>query len=225
MAGWRGALALTRMLNVEGKGDVSKASIVVISAGVSQPSSTRLLADRLSQAVSDELAARGREADVRVIEVRELAHDVVNMTLTGYAAAGLADAQAAIAAADGVVAVTPVFTAGPAGIFKSFVDVLDTTSLTGTPVLLGATGGTARHSLVVEYGVRPVLTYLHADVVPTSVFAATDDWADDADDVNPLADRIRRAAAELADRVAAKAPTRRAGLYDAVPSFEDLLGG
>ena len=204
---------------------MSKASIVVVSSGVSQPSSTRLLADRLAQAVSDELAARGRQADVRVVEVRELAHEVVNMTLTGYAAAPLADAQAALAAADGVIAVTPVFTAGPAGMFKSFLDVLDTTALVGTPVLLGATGGTSRHSLVLEYGVRPVFTYLHADVVPTSVFAATDDWAEDVDAVKSLPDRIRRAAAELAERVAAKAPTRRAGLFDDVPSFGELLGG
>ncbi|HEY0118122.1 MAG TPA: CE1759 family FMN reductase [Cellulomonas sp.] len=212
---------------------MANASIVVISAGVSQPSSTRLLADRLARAVSDELAGRGREADVRVIEVRELAHEVVNMTLTGYAAAPLAQVQAAIAAADGVIAVTPVFTAGPAGLFKSFVDVLDTSALRGTPTLLAATGGTARHSLVLEYGVRPMFTYLHADVVATSVFAATDDWADAGDtgdaggvvDTDPLADRIRRAAAELADRVVAKAPSHRAGPYDDVPSFEDLLGG
>ena len=204
---------------------MSKASIVVISAGVSQPSSTRLLADRLARAVSDELAARGRDADVRVVEVRELAHDVVNMTLTGYAAAPLADAQAAIAAADAVIAVTPVFTAGPAGLFKSFIDVLDTASLRGTPVLLGATGGTPRHSLVLEYAVRPVFTYLHADVVTTSVFAATDDWAAEGGDGAPLADRIRRAAAELAERVATKAPTQRTGLFDAVPSFDELLGG
>ena len=205
---------------------MSKASIVVVSSGVSQPSSTRLLADRLAQAVSDELAARGRQSDVRVVEVRELAHEVVNMTLTGYAAAPLAEAQAALAAADGVIAVTPVFTAGPAGMFKAFLDVLDTTALAGTPVLLGATGGTARHSLVLEYGVRPVFTYLHADVVPTSVFAATDDWAEEGTDgARPLPDRIARAASELAGRVAAKAPTQRAGLYDAVPSFEDLLGG
>ncbi len=203
---------------------MSSASIVVISAGVSQPSSTRLLADRLSQAVAEELAARGRDADVRVIEVRDLAHHVVNMTLTGFAAAPLAEAQAAIAAADGVIAVTPVFTAGAAGLFKSFVDVLGTDSLRDTPVLLGATGGTARHSLVLEYGVRPVFAYLHADVVPTSVFATTDDWADDGDDVKPLPARIARAAAELAERVAAKAPTRRAGLYDAVPGLEELLG-
>lgn len=205
---------------------VSDVSIVVVSAGVSQPSSTRLLADRLAQATSDELALRGRTARVRVIEVRDLAHEVVNMTLTGYPSAPLADAQAALAAADGVIAVTPVFTAGPAGLFKSFVDVLDTAALAGTPMLIGATGGTVRHSLVLEHGVRPVFAYLHADVVPTSVFAATDDWAQEgADGARSLPDRIARAASELAERVATKAPTQRAGLYDRVPSFEDLLDG
>lgn len=201
-------------------------SIVVISAGVSQPSSTRLLADRLAEATVTALADLGQQSQVTVVEVRELAHDVVNMTLTGFAAAPLAAAQKAIADADGVIAVTPVYTAGPAGLFKSFVDVLDTEALEGTPVLLGATGGTARHSLVPEVAVRPVLTYLHADVVPTSVFAATDDWADDGGDgVKPLPSRIARAAAELAERVARRPSTARPGLYDDVPDFSVLLGG
>lgn len=201
-------------------------SIVVISAGVSQPSSTRLLADRLAEATVTALADLGQQSQVTVVEVRELAHDVVNMTLTGFAAAPLAAAQKAISEADGVIAVTPVFTAGPAGLFKAFVDVLDTEALEGTPVLLGATGGTARHSLVPEVAVRPVLTYLHADVVPTSVFAATDDWADDGGDgVKPLPSRIARAAAELAERVARRPTTARPGLYDEVPDFSALLGG
>lgn len=203
---------------------MSSVSIVVVSAGVSRPSSTRLLADRLAEETVTELAALGRTADVRVIEVRELAHDVVDMTLTGFAAPPLAAAQAALTAADGVIAVTPVFASGPAGLFKSFLDVLEPSALAGTPVLVGATGGTARHSLVPEYAVRPVLAYLHADVVPTSVFAATDDWARDADDVKPLPDRIRRAAAELAARVGARTPSPRAALHDDVPSIEDLLG-
>lgn len=199
--------------------------IVVVSGGVSEPSSTRLLADRLAEATVTELAALGQQAQVEVVELRGLAHDVVDMTLTGYARPDLAAAQRALTAADGVIAVSPVFTASYAGLFKSFVDVLDPDALSGTPVLLGATGGTARHSLVLEHALRPLFAYLHADVVPTSVFAATDDWADaGADGVRPLPDRVRRAAAELAQRVAARTTAPRAGLYDAVPSFEDLLG-
>jgi FMN reductase len=201
-------------------------SLVVVAAGVSQPSSTRLLADRLAAAVVGALADRGEQAQVRVIEVRELAHDVVNATLTGVASPALADAHAAVEGADGLVVVAPVFTAGPAGLAKAFVDTLDPERLVGTPVLLGATGGTPRHSLVPEYAMRPWFAYLHADVVPTSVYAATDDWATEGGDgVAPLPERIRRAGRELADRIAARPATARPGLYDDVPSFDQLLGG
>ncbi|CAM5784062.1 FMN reductase OS=Cellulomonas persica OX=76861 GN=CPE01_11270 PE=4 SV=1 [Cellulomonas persica] len=200
-------------------------SLVVVSAGVSQPSSTRLLADRLAAATVDELAARGLRATVTTIELRDLAHEIVNMTLTGFASGALSDALTKLAAADGVIAVTPVFTASYAGLFKSFVDVLDKDALAGMPVLLGATGGTGRHSLVLEYALRPLFGYLHADVVGTGVFAATDDWSDGGgDDVKPLPERIRRAGRELAEGVAEREPAKPAGLYDAVPSFEDLLG-
>ena len=58
------------------------------------------------------------------------------------------------------------------------------------------------------------------------MFAATDDWADGGgDDVNPLPHRIRRAGRELAEMVADREPSAPVGLYDAVPSFEQLLGG
>lgn len=201
-------------------------SIVVVSGGLSQPSSTRMLADRLAEATVTELTRRGIDTVVEVVELRGLAHDVVDMTLTGYARPELAAAQSALAGADGVIAVSPVYAASYAGLFKSFVDVLDPEALSGTPVLLGATGGTARHSLALDHALRPLFAYLHADVVPTSVFAATDDWADaGTEQVKPLPVRIRRAAAELAERVAARRPAPQAGLYDAVPSFEDLLGG
>ncbi len=64
--------------------------------------------------------------------------------------------------ADGVIAVTPVFTASYSGLFKSFFDLIDPTALTGTPVLIGATGGTARHSLVLDHALRPLFAYLRA---------------------------------------------------------------
>ncbi|MBO3094372.1 CE1759 family FMN reductase [Cellulomonas dongxiuzhuiae] len=201
-------------------------SIVVVSGGLSQPSSTRMLADRLTEATVADLAARGIDTVVEVVELRGLAHDVVDMTLSGYARPDLAAAQSALSGADGVIAVSPVYAASYAGLFKSFVDVLDPETLRGTPVALGATGGTARHSLALEHALRPLFAYLQADVVPTAVFAATDDWADaGTDQVKPLPARIARAAAELAARVAAREPVTRTGLYDAVPSFGDLLGG
>ena len=82
----------------------------------------------------------------------------------------------AVAAADGLIVVSPIFSASYSGLFKSFFDVLDPAALDGKPVLIAATGGTERHSLVLDHALRPLFSYLHAVVVPTGVFAATSDW-------------------------------------------------
>jgi FMN reductase len=198
--------------------------IAVVTAGLSKPSSTRLLADRLAQATVEELAARGVTAEVTTIELRDLAHDVVNAMLTGFPSGDLAGALETVTGADGVIAVTPLFTTTYSGLFKSFVDVLDKDSLTGMPVLLGATGGTPRHSLALEYSLRPLFTYLRADVASTSVFAATDDWAGEADRANPLPARIRRAGRELAEMVAVRENEGPADVFADAPSFAQLLG-
>lgn len=196
-------------------------SLVVVSAGLSNPSSTRLLADRLTAAVTSAL----EEVEVTHVELRELAHELTDQLLTGFPGASLAAAQEAVAAADGLVVVTPVFSASYSGLFKTFFDLLEAGTLDGTPVLLAATAGTARHSLVIEHALRPLFAYLHAVAVPTGVFAATDDFAG-----TDLADRIRRAAVELAGLM--DGPGRRpagarrrtvADELESVTPFEQLL--
>lgn len=178
--------------------------IVALSAGLSQPSSTRLLADRLTEAAVGDLAERGVEATVTVVELRDLAHDITNNLLTGFPSTKLQEAIDALTGADGLIAVTPVFTASYSGLFKSFFDVVDNTALTGLPVLIAATGGTPRHSLVLDHALRPLFSYLRAPVLPTSVFAAAEDWGSGAaaDGFPTLPDRIHRAARELAAAVA-----------------------
>ena len=197
-------------------------SLVVVSAGLSNPSSPRLLADRLTAATVKAL----EEVEVTHVELRDLAHQLTDQLLTGFPAAELAAAEAAVAAADGVIVVTPVFSASYSGLFKTFFDVLEPGTLDGTPVLLAATAGTARHSLVIEHALRPLFAYLHAVVVPTGVFAATDDFAG-----TDLDARIGRAAGELAvlmgkvSRVDAAATGRRTVEDElAAPTpFEELL--
>ena len=178
-------------------------TITVVSAGLSQPSSTRLLADRLAQATTARLAADGVTAEVHVIELRDLAQDITNNLLTGFAAPRLAAAIEQLTASDGAIFVTPIFTTSYSGLFKSFIDVLDPDALTGMPVLLAATGGTERHSLALEYAMRPLFSYLHAVVVPTTVYAASSDWGSTGDAAayaggGGLPERIDRAAGELA---------------------------
>jgi FMN reductase len=200
-------------------------TIAVVSAGLSNPSSTRLLADRLSAATVAALRARGDDATVEVVELREHARDLADNLTTGFANTSLQAAIDTVVGADAVIAVTPVFSASYSGLFKTFFDVVDKDALIGTPVLLGATAGTARHSLVVEFAMRPLFAYLRAVPVPTGVFAASEDWAGGGS--GALADRVDRAAAELADLLAGRpAATAPADPFaDPTTSFEELLRG
>jgi FMN reductase len=202
---------------------MSTRTIAVVTAGLSTPSSTRLLADRLTAATVRALADRGIATTVEVVELREHARDLADRLLTGFANEPLQAAVDTVVGADAVIAVTPVFSASYSGLFKTFVDVLDEDALTGTPVLLGATAGTARHSLVLEHAMRPLFAYLRATVVPTAVFAATEDWAAAG---TGLADRTARAAGELADLLAGRPPAAPVDPFaDPTASFEDLLRG
>ncbi|WP_308799862.1 CE1759 family FMN reductase [Agromyces silvae] len=176
--------------------------LVVVSAGLSTPSSSRQLADRLTADSAAMLRERGIEVEARTFELRDLAHDITNHLLMGFAPPKLQDALDAVGSADGLIAVTPIFTTSYAGLFKSFVDVIDPQALTGLPVLIGATGGTPRHSLAIDYAIRPLFTYLHANPVTTGVFAATGDWGGGGDGVRSLPDRIARGASEFAELVA-----------------------
>ena len=196
--------------------------LVVVSAGLGVPSSTRLLADRLTAAVVEALG----EVEVEVVELRQLAHQLTDHLLTGFASDELAAVIESVRRADGLVAVTPVFSASYSGLFKTFVDVLDADVLDGKPVLVAATAGTARHSLVIEHALRPLFSYLHAVVVPTGVFAASEDFGSNAG--GQLDARIGRAAGELAalmgkvDPSARRQRTAADGFSDPVP-FEQLL--
>jgi len=193
--------------------------LVVVTAGLSNPSSTRILADQLSAATSSALATGGAAADVEVVELRDLAHAITDNLLTGFPSGGLADAVASVATADAVIAVTPVFSASYSGLFKSFFDVLEPGALDGTPVLMAATAGTARHSLVLEHALRPLFSYLHAAPVATAVFAASEDFGS-----RGLTERVERAAGELADAVLRRPRLKAADPFEDVTPFEDLLG-
>ncbi|MBI9116173.1 FMN reductase [Sanguibacter suaedae] len=199
--------------------------VVVVSAGLGRPSSSRLLADRLVSAVSGAAGARGLSVEVEVVELRDVAHDVMDAMLTGFAGPRLEPVVAAVEGADALVAVTPVFTASSSGLFKSFFDVLDSKALVGVPVLMGATAGSARHSLVLEHAVRPMFAYLRAVVVPTGVFAASEDWGAAGSVGGDLASRVERAGEELAAVLAQRGPrVREVDPFAGLVSFEDQLG-
>lgn len=196
--------------------------IAVVAAGLGQPSSTRLLADQLAAAATRALAEFGEGAEGEVVELRDHAHDLMNNLLTGFPSADLKRAIDAVVGADGLIVVTPIFNASYSGLFKSFFDVLEPGVLDGKPVLIGATAGTARHSLVIEHAVRPMFAYLRAAAVPTGVFAASEDWGASGSG-SGLAGRIERAAGELADAIVGRANRGPVDPFDDPVPFEQLL--
>ncbi|MFE6775195.1 FMN reductase [Streptomyces sp. NPDC057702] len=197
--------------------------LVAVTAGTSQPSSTRLLADRLTTATQRQLADAGRSVEVQVVELRELATAIAQNMVTGFPSAELRTALDAVTHADALIAVTPVFTASYSGLFKSFFDVLDHEALVDKPVLIAATAGTARHSLVLDHALRPLFGYLRAITLPTGVFAASEDWGTAGDSrTDGLGERIERAARQLAHHLTQTPAAPRSPDDEVVPFARQL---
>lgn len=201
--------------------------IVAISGGTGEPSNSTKLAERILVATSTELGSLGAQVETEVIALRPLAHDLVDMALTGIASDALQAAFDSIRTAHGVVVVSSVYNASPFGLFQLFLQLFPQ-GLDGIPVTLGATGGTARHSLVVESHIRPLVSYLKGLALPTTVFAATDDWGA-PESVTGLNARVHRAATELA-RFVTSVPDETRNVFDdldpeGVTPFDQLLGG
>lgn len=167
-----------------------------------------MLADRLASATVRQLEGQRFRAHVETIELRDHARDITNNMLAGFPSPALSKVLESVIGADGLIAVSPIFAASYSGLFKSFFDIVDPETLTGMPVLIGATGGTPRHSLALEHALRPLFAYLRADVIPTGVYAASADWGSvgDVTSNNSLAslpERIERASVQFARAVAA----------------------
>jgi FMN reductase len=166
--------------------------LVVVSAGTSDPSSTRMLADRIADRVSTLSSQRGGAVVISTIDLRELATEITTALTSQLIGPKMSEAIEALGEADGIVASAPVYKAAPSGLFSSFFHVLDNDLLIAKPVILAATAGTARHALVVDDQMRSLFAYLRTMTVPTSIFAATEDWT-----AGELNRRIDRAALEL----------------------------
>lgn len=151
-------------------------TLAVVSAGLSTPSTTRALADALSDTVLTESQTQGRELSVETIELRDLADELVDaMTDWSSPTPRLNAAQETITGAAALIAVTPVFQGSYSGLFKMFFDTFDQHALEELPVLVAATGGSARLAGILDYSLRPLFNYLHAVVVPTGIFQAAND--------------------------------------------------
>ncbi len=195
--------------------------VVVVTAGVGSPSSTKMLGgERLGQAVTKHLEAAGDQVHLVSIDLRDLATDLVQHMVTHVPSVALEEAFAAVARAEAMIAVSPVFSASySGGLFKMFFDALEQGVLNEKLVLLGGRpAGPPRHSLAIDQAMVPLMFYLRAKVIPVPIFAATDDWGRDAG----LSHRIDQSGAALADSLCGRTPVTRVDEEEVI-NFEDLL--
>ncbi|WP_270260360.1 CE1759 family FMN reductase [Kocuria marina] len=167
-------------------------TLAVVTAGLSEGSTTTRLGEAIAQAASTTVENAGQHVDIKVIQLRDLAHGLTDMMITHVASRALQDAIDTVLTADGLIAASPTYKASYSGLFKQFFDVIDESALENLPTVVAATGGSPRHSLVLDTAMRPLLSYLKALVLPLGIYAASEDWGH-----NDLQRRIDRVGASL----------------------------
>lgn len=193
-------------------------NVVAVTAGVSAASSSRLLTDRIVQRTIDGFEKAGEAISGSIVELAPLATDIARTLTTGFPTKAVSEAMSRLASADLLVVVTPVYKAGMSGLLKSFIDVLESDLIIAKPVILGATAESARHSMVVDEQMRPLFAFMRALPVPTSLFAAPDDWKSPG-----LGERINRAASEGA--VLVRSGVTAKILDDSWPDYQHQFAG
>lgn len=168
---------------------MSAVKVVAVTGNPGNPSRTRALVDAVLIALSERL-----RIVEHVIAVPELGADLVQSSYRKQVGARAAAALDAIESADLLVVASPVYRGSYTGLFKHLFDLVDLDGLVGTPVLLGATGGSERHALVIDHQLRPLFSFFRALTVPTGVYATEADF-----------DQYRVASANVLDRIAAAA--------------------
>ncbi|MEX3600189.1 CE1759 family FMN reductase [Kocuria carniphila] len=184
-------------------------TLAVVTAGLSEDSTTTRLGEAIAKAASDAVDNAGQHVDIKVIQLRDLAHGLTDMMITHVASPAVQAAIDTVLNADGLVAASPTYKASYSGLFKQFFDVIDESALENLPTVVAATGGSPRHSLVLDTAMRPLLSYLKALVLPLGIYAASEDWGH-AD----LQRRIDRVGASLGTMLLAGSPGGASGSFN-----------
>jgi FMN reductase len=179
--------------------------LVGFAGSSSRPSRTRNLVEVIAGSV-----ARRSGASVSIYDLTEI-HPSLGSTLDPrQAPPDLGALIAEITAADALIVGSPVYKGTYTGLFKHLFDLIEPKALKDKPIVLSATGGSERHALVLDHGLRPLFAFFSADIIATGVYATEQDFADYLPSAGALISRIERAAEELNWRLTARRPDARA---------------
>jgi FMN reductase len=140
--------------------------LVGVCGSPQRPSRTRVLVEAVLETVHSRVGG-----DVRVVSVGDV-WPLVGAALRRSELAPEGEAVISeIEAADLLVIGTPVYRASYTGTLKHIFDLVDQYALTGKPVILAATGGSDRHTLMIEHELRPLMGFFSAAAVSTGIYA------------------------------------------------------
>lgn len=179
---------------------MSGLKIIGFAGSWSRPSRTRALVE----ATVARVAARSG-AEARTHDLADLAHALGTTLRADEAPAEIAAVLNDIVTADALVVGSPVYKGTYSGLFKHLFDLIEPRALKDKPVVLTATGGSERHALVLEHGLRPLFAFFSADIVATGLYATESDFTQYRPSNAALVSRIDRVATELSWRLASLA--------------------
>ncbi|MEO6396517.1 MAG: NAD(P)H-dependent oxidoreductase [Devosia sp.] len=167
----------------------------------SRPSRTRSLVEAITTTAAKRIGATSIVYDLNEI------HPSLGSTLDSrFAPPDLVKLIEAITNADALIVGSPVYKGTYTGLFKHLFDLIEPKALKDKPIVLSATGGSERHALVLDHGLRPLFAFFSADIVATGVYATEGDFTDYQPRSAPLLSRIDRVALELSWRLNALRP-------------------
>ena len=150
---------------------MSKLNVVILSGNLGSPSKTLVLGQQILNTLSNQVAVESQ-----VIALSDYARDIGVARNPSEVSQRGQEALAAIAKADLLIALTPVYKGSYTGLFKHLLDLLDPEALLELPVILGATGGDEKHALIIEHQLRPLFGFFGAFTVPSGVYASDKDF-------------------------------------------------
>ncbi|NNC11463.1 FMN reductase [Planctomonas sp. JC2975] len=163
-----------------------KLRVVAVSGSLHDPSKTGVLIDEILRRLGQVL-----DVETHVIRITDVGPQFAGVLNRADLPRSVEDELRRVETADLLVVATPVYRASFTGLFKHFFDFVDQYALVDTPVLLAATGGSERHSLIVEHQLRPLFGFFQALTLPVGVYAHESDFDGYAIDSPLLVERIK----------------------------------
>jgi FMN reductase len=170
-------------------------SVLTIAGSPARQSRSTALLEHLSEL----LEAWG--IATRAVRLRDLpADDLIEGRIQSPAARIV---RAKVDVAQAIIVATPVYKASLSGGLKALLDLLPENAFAGKTVLPVATGGSNAHLLVLEYGLKPVLSALGARHILSGIYATDEDVGFGEDGAiriaAPLQERLQESAERLTE--------------------------